>query len=63
MSVSTQTRWGFLIMSVVAGLATATTLAELLPVIPHPGGQYIWVNKHASKGYRRDLSYDTAMIS
>ncbi|KAK2839264.1 hypothetical protein FQN49_006313 [Arthroderma sp. PD_2] len=54
--------WGFLAMAVV-GLATAMTLAELISAIPHPGGQYIWVNKLAPQRYRRGLSYTTAMIS
>ncbi|KAF5012788.1 hypothetical protein FDECE_1208 [Fusarium decemcellulare] len=54
--------WGFLIMALV-GLATATTLAELASAMPHPGGQYIWVNRLASPRYRRGLSYITAVIS
>ena len=54
--------WAFILMAVV-GLATATTLAELISAMPHPGGQYIWVNKVASQRYRRGLSYYTAMIS
>ncbi|KAF4465386.1 choline transport [Fusarium albosuccineum] len=54
--------WGFLIMALV-GLATATTLAELASAMPHPGGQYIWVNRLASPRYRRGLSYVTAVIS
>ncbi|EFQ97951.1 choline transporter [Nannizzia gypsea CBS 118893] len=54
--------WGFLAMAVV-GLATATTLSELISAIPHPGGQYIWVYKVAPERYRRGLSYATAMIS
>ncbi|KAF2762465.1 choline transport protein [Pseudovirgaria hyperparasitica] len=59
---SPQVFWGFLLMAVV-GLATATTLAELISAMPHPGGQYIWVNKLAPERYRRGLSYTTAMIS
>ncbi|OAL75147.1 hypothetical protein A7D00_0745 [Trichophyton violaceum] len=54
--------WGFLAMAAV-GLATATTLSELISAIPHPGGQYIWVHKIAPERYRRGLSYATAMIS
>lgn len=54
--------WGFLIMAVV-GLATATTLAELASAMPHPGGQYIWVNRLAPPRYRRFLSYLTALVS
>lgn len=59
---SSQIFWGFLAMSAV-GLATATTLAELISAIPHPGGQYIWVNTLAPEKYRRGLSYTTAMVS
>ncbi|TGJ83450.1 hypothetical protein E0Z10_g5287 [Xylaria hypoxylon] len=62
MGGSPQVFWGFLLMAGV-GLATATTLAELISAIPHPGGQYIWVNKLAPERYRRGLSYTTAMIS
>ncbi|KAI0421374.1 choline transport protein [Xylaria grammica] len=62
MGGSPQFFWGFLLMAGV-GLATATTLAELISAIPHPGGQYIWVNKLAPERYRRSLSYTTAMIS
>ncbi|KAF4457093.1 HNM1-Choline permease [Fusarium austroafricanum] len=54
--------WGFLIMAIV-GLATATTLAELASAMPHPGGQYVWVNRLAPARYRRALSYITAVIS
>ncbi|KAK7415673.1 hypothetical protein QQX98_005705 [Neonectria punicea] len=54
--------WGFLVMAGV-GLATATTLAELASAMPHPGGQYIWVNRLASPHAQRGLSYVTAMIS
>ncbi|KAI1818261.1 choline transport protein [Poronia punctata] len=54
--------WGFLLMAAV-GLATATTLAELISAMPHPGGQYVWVNKLAPERYRRGLSYTTAMVS
>lgn len=54
--------WGFLIMAIV-GLATATTLAELASAMPHPGGQYIWVNRLAPPQYRRFLSYITALVS
>ncbi|KAI0393170.1 choline transport protein [Xylariaceae sp. FL0594] len=54
--------WGFLVMAAV-GLATATTLAELISAMPHPGGQYVWVNKLAPDRYRRGLSYTTAMLS
>ncbi|KAH6975119.1 amino acid/polyamine transporter I [Ilyonectria sp. MPI-CAGE-AT-0026] len=54
--------WGFLLMAGV-GLATATTLAELTSAMPHPGGQYIWVNRLAPKRAARFLSYVTAMIS
>ncbi|KAH7152653.1 amino acid/polyamine transporter I [Dactylonectria macrodidyma] len=54
--------WGFLVMAGV-GLATATTLAELSSAMPHPGGQYIWVNRLAPQRARRFLSYLTAMIS
>lgn len=59
---SPQIFWGFLLMAAV-GLATATTLAELISAIPHPGGQYVWVNRLAPPGCRRSLSYATAMIS
>ncbi|KID83600.1 choline transport protein [Metarhizium guizhouense ARSEF 977] len=62
MGGSPQVFWGFLAMAGV-GLATATTLAELVSAMPHPGGQYIWVNALAPKRYRRGLSYTTAMIS
>lgn len=62
MGGSPQLFWSFMLMAVV-GLATATTLAELISAMPHPGGQYIWVNKLASRRYRRVLSYYTAMIS
>lgn len=62
MGGSPQVFWGFLMMAGV-GLATATTLAELISAIPHPGGQYIWVNKLAPMRYRRGLSYTTAMMS
>jgi choline transport protein len=54
--------WSFIAMSAV-GLATAVTLAELCSAMPHPGGQYIWVNYLAPAQYRRFLSYLTAMIS
>ncbi|KAI9155636.1 Swainsonine transporter swnT [Paramyrothecium foliicola] len=54
--------WGFLVMAAV-GLATATTLAELASAMPHPGGQYVWVNRLAPARYRRFLSYATAMFS
>lgn len=54
--------WGFLVMALV-GLATATTLAELASAMPHPGGQYIWVNRLAPPHSRRLLSYITAVIS
>lgn len=54
--------WGFLVMTLV-GLATATTLAELASAMPHPGGQYIWVNRLAPPKYRRFLSYITALVS
>ncbi|KAM5349538.1 hypothetical protein ACJ41O_006043 [Fusarium nematophilum] len=54
--------WGFLLMAGV-GLATATTLAELASAMPHPGGQYIWVNRLAPAHSRRFLSYITAIIS
>lgn len=54
--------WGFLVMAGV-GLATATTLAELASAMPHPGGQYIWVNRLAPPKFRRFLSYMTAVIS
>jgi choline transport protein len=54
--------WGFLVMAGV-GLATATTLAELASAMPHPGGQYIWVNRLAPAEFRRFLSYMTAMAS
>lgn len=54
--------WGFLIQAIV-GLATATTLAEMSSAMPHPGGQYIWVNHVAPAKYRRFLSYITAVIS
>lgn len=54
--------WGFLLMAGV-GLCTATTLAELCSAMPHPGGQYIWVNRLAPPRYRRFLSYATAMTS
>lgn len=54
--------WGFLIQAVV-GLATATTLAELASAMPHPGGQYIWVNRLAPPSSRRFLSYMTAVVS
>ncbi|KAI1071932.1 hypothetical protein LB507_005030 [Fusarium sp. FIESC RH6] len=54
--------WGFLIQALV-GLATATTLAELVSAMPHPGGQYVWVNRLAPARYRRVLSYFTAVIS
>ncbi|KAH6679903.1 amino acid permease-domain-containing protein [Plectosphaerella plurivora] len=54
--------WGFLIQAVV-GLATATTLAELSSAMPHPGGQYIWVNRLAPPRARRFLSYLTALVS
>ncbi|KAH6992850.1 amino acid/polyamine transporter I [Fusarium venenatum] len=54
--------WGFLIQTLV-GLATATTLGELASAIPHPGGQYVWVNHLAPPRYRRVLSYFTAVIS
>lgn len=47
----------------VVGLATATTIAELVSAMPHPGGQYVWVHKLAPERYRRGLSYHTAMIS
>ncbi|KAI1179730.1 choline transport protein [Nemania sp. FL0916] len=59
---SPQVLWGFLAMAVV-GLATATTLAELISAMPHPGGQYIWVHRLAPERYRRGLSYTTAMLS
>ncbi|XXG96826.1 hypothetical protein Hte_003117 [Hypoxylon texense] len=59
---SAQVFWGFLLMSAV-GLATATTLAELISAIPHPGGQYVWANKLAPQRYRRGLSYAVAMLS
>lgn len=62
MGGSPQVFWSFLLMALV-GLATATTLAELISAIPHPGGQYIWVHKLAPERYRRGLSYSTAMIS
>ncbi|KAF2965358.1 hypothetical protein GQX73_g8239 [Xylaria multiplex] len=62
MGGSPQVFWGFLLMAGV-GLATATTLSELISAMPHPGGQYIWVNKLAPERYRRGLSYTTAMIS
>ncbi|CAH0022447.1 unnamed protein product [Clonostachys rhizophaga] len=54
--------WGFLLMAGV-GLATATTLAELASAFPHPGGQYIWVNRLAPPRYRRFMSFATAMVS
>ena len=54
--------WGFLVMALV-GLATAVTLAELASAIPHPGGQYIWVNHLAPEKHRRFLSYLTAVVS
>ncbi|KAH7320660.1 amino acid/polyamine transporter I [Stachybotrys elegans] len=54
--------WGFLVMALV-GLATATTLAELASAMPHPGGQYIWVNRLAGPKHRRFLSYITATTS
>ncbi|KAK2600192.1 hypothetical protein QQS21_005066 [Conoideocrella luteorostrata] len=54
--------WGFLLMIIVA-LATAVTLAELASAMPHPGGQYIWVNQLAPPNLRRELSYFTAMTS
>lgn len=54
--------WGFIVMTIV-GLATATTLAELASAIPHPGGQYIWVNRLAPPKYKRFLSYVTALVS
>ncbi|KAI8653943.1 hypothetical protein LRP88_02018 [Fusarium phalaenopsidis] len=54
--------WGFVVMALV-GLATATTLAELASAMPHPGGQYIWVNRLAPPHSRRVLSYITAVIS
>ncbi|KAF4334207.1 choline transporter [Fusarium beomiforme] len=54
--------WGFLVMAVV-GLATATTLAELASAMPHPGGQYIWVNRLSPPRYRRFLSYTIAVVS
>ncbi|KAG8423105.1 hypothetical protein J3458_000025 [Metarhizium acridum] len=62
MGGSPQVFWGFLVMAGV-GLATATTLAELVSAMPHPGGQYVWVNKLAPKRHRRGLSYTAAMIS
>ncbi|KZZ87666.1 choline transport protein [Moelleriella libera RCEF 2490] len=54
--------WGFLLMIVVA-LATAISLAELASAMPHPGGQYIWVNQMAPARIRRGLSYCTAVMS
>lgn len=54
--------WGFLLMAVV-GLATATSLAELVSAMPHPGGQYVWVEKLSPPGPRRFLSYLTAIMS
>lgn len=54
--------WGFLVQAVI-GLATATTLAELTSAMPHPGGQYIWVNRLAPERSRRFLSYLTALVS
>lgn len=54
--------WGFLVMAGV-GLATATTLGELASAMPHPGGQYIWVNRLAAPRHRRFLSYITAIVS
>lgn len=54
--------WGFLIQGFI-GLATATTLSELASAMPHPGGQYIWVNRLAPLKYRRSLSYITAIFS
>lgn len=62
MGGSPQLFWSFLVMAAV-GLATATTLAELISAIPHPGGQYIWVNRLAPERCRGILSYYTAMIS
>jgi choline transport protein len=62
MGGSPEVFWGFLVIAVI-GLATATTLAELISAIPHPGGQYIWVNNLAPERYRRGLSYTTAMMS
>ncbi|OAA44164.1 choline transport protein [Metarhizium rileyi] len=54
--------WGFLLMIFVAW-ATATSLAELASAMPHPGGQYIWVNQLAPTSTRRALSYCTAISS
>ncbi|KID94089.1 choline transport protein, partial [Metarhizium majus ARSEF 297] len=54
--------WGFILLIVVAW-ATASSLAELASAMPHPGGQYIWVNQLAPPSIRRGLSYSTAMIS
>ncbi|ETS81352.1 hypothetical protein PFICI_06354 [Pestalotiopsis fici W106-1] len=51
---------GFLMMAVIA-LSTAISLAELCSAMPHPGGQYIWVNRLAPPEYRRFLSYATGM--
>ncbi|QKX58565.1 uncharacterized protein TRUGW13939_05690 [Talaromyces rugulosus] len=62
MGGSSQVFWGFLLNAAI-GLATATTLSELISAIPHPGGQYIWVHKLAPEKYRRVLSYATAMTS
>lgn len=53
--------WGFILMATV-GLSTAVTLAELCSAMPHPGGQYIWVNRLAPPSYRRFLSYTTGML-
>ncbi|KAF7557320.1 hypothetical protein G7Z17_g811 [Cylindrodendrum hubeiense] len=54
--------WGFLLMAGV-GLATATSLAELVSAMPHPGGQYVWVERLSPPGPRRFLSYLTAIMS
>jgi choline transport protein len=54
--------WGFILMTIV-GLCTAVTLAELCSAMPHPGGQYIWVNTLAPARSKRFLSYVTAMTS
>lgn len=53
--------WGFCLMALV-GLSTAVTLAELCSAMPHPGGQYIWVNRLAPLYCRRFLSYATALL-
>ncbi|KAH7148219.1 amino acid/polyamine transporter I [Dactylonectria macrodidyma] len=54
--------WGFLLMALV-GLATAISLAELVSAMPHPGGQYVWVQTLSPPGPRRFLSYLTAVVN